>query len=566
MDTEDQGLLPQLPLDDLLAELQVRLDAVRAARDGLHALLDAVVSIGGELDLETVLRRIVEAAVTLVDARYGALGVIGDDGELSQFVPVGVTEEEIAAIDEWPHGRGLLGLLIKEPQTLRLANIHDHPESHGFPEGHPPMHSFLGVPIRVRDEVFGNLYLTEKTEGRDFDEHDESIVTALATAAGIAVENARLYAETRQREIWLDASSELTRALLSGSEPRQALRLIATRAREMSDAEVVAVAVPADDLDTMTVVALDGADSEELSGFEFPVEGTLIGSVFAAGEPRTITANNLAAEEVPLISRLPDGPKLLIPLGERGSVRGVLVVGKKRGNAPFPAAVMRLLKAFAGQAAIVLELGDARREAERYELIDDRARIARDLHDVVIQRLFATAMTLTGAARMIGPSEASSRVQTAVDDLDETIRQIRSTIFALQSTEPSADHGLRARVLGLVDAVVSQLGFTPGVRMEGLLDTNVEDEVADEVVAVLQEGLSNVVRHARASRVDVVVEVTTDELSLRIVDNGVGISANGRRSGLANLASRASRLGGTFEVSPRNGSEGTRLEWRVPLG
>jgi signal transduction histidine kinase len=566
MDTEDQGLLPQLPLDDLLAELQVRLDAVRAARDGLHALLDAVVSIGGELDLETVLRRIVEAAVTLVDARYGALGVIGDDGELSQFVPVGVTEEEIAAIDEWPHGRGLLGLLIKEPQTLRLANIHDHPESHGFPEGHPPMHSFLGVPIRVRDEVFGNLYLTEKTEGRDFDEHDESIVTALATAAGIAVENARLYAETRQREIWLDASSELTRALLSGSEPRQALRLIATRAREMSDAEVVAVAVPADDLDTMTVVALDGADSEELSGFEFPVEGTLIGSVFAAGEPRTITANNLAAEEVPLISRLPDGPKLLIPLGERGSVRGVLVVGKKRGNAPFPAAVMRLLKAFAGQAAIVLELGDARREAERYELIDDRARIARDLHDVVIQRLFATAMTLTGAARMIGPSEASSRVQTAVDDLDETIRQIRSTIFALQSTEPSADHGLRARVLGLIDAVVSQLGFTPGVRMEGLLDTNVEDEVADEVVAVLQEGLSNVVRHARASRVDVVVEVTTDELSLRIVDNGVGISANGRRSGLANLASRASRLGGTFEVSPRNGSEGTRLEWRVPLG
>jgi signal transduction histidine kinase len=566
MDTEHQGLLPQLPLDDLLAELQVRLDAVRAARDGMHALLDAVVSIGGELDLETVLRRIVEAAVTLVDARYGALGVIGDDGELSQFVPVGVTEEEIAAIDEWPHGRGLLGLLIKEPQTLRLANIHDHPESYGFPEGHPPMHSFLGVPIRVRDEVFGNLYLTEKTEGRDFDEHDESIVSALATAAGIAVENARLYAETRQREIWLDASSELTRALLSGSEPRQALRLIATRAREMSDAEVVAVAVPADDLDTMTVVALDGADTEELSGFEFPVEGTLIGSVFAAGEPRTITANNLAAEEVPLISRLPDGPKLLIPLGERGSVRGVLVVGKKRGTAPFPAAVMRLLNAFAGQAAIVLELGDARREAERYELIDDRARIARDLHDVVIQRLFATAMTLTGAARMIGPSEASSRVQTAVDDLDETIRQIRSTIFALQSTEASADHGLRARVLGLVDAVASQLGFTPGVRMEGLLDTNVEDEVADEVVAVLQEALSNVVRHARASRVDVMVEVTTDELSLRIVDNGVGISANGRRSGLANLASRASRLGGTFEVGPSNGADGTRLEWRVPLG
>lgn len=565
METEHRGLLPQLPLDDLLGELQVRLDAVRAARDGMHALLDAVVSIGRELDLETVLRRIVEAAVALVDARYGALGVASENGELSQFVPVGVSEEEIAAIPEWPHGRGLLGLLIKKPQTLRLSNIHDHPESYGFPEGHPPMRSFLGVPIRVRDEVFGNLYLTEKTEGRDFDEQDETIVTALATAAGIAIENARLYAETRQREIWLDASSELTRALLSGSEPRQALRLIASRAREMSDAEVVAVAVPGEDLDTMSVVAVDGADTEGLAGFEFPVEGTLIGSVFAAGLPQTITDGDLAPEEVPLISRLPEGPKLLIPLGERGSVRGVLVVGKKRGHQPFPGAVLRLLNAFAGQAAIVLELGDARREAERYELIDDRARIARDLHDIVIQRLFATAMTLTGAARMMGPSEASSRVQTAVDDLDETIRQIRSTIFALQSTEASSDHGLRARVLGLIDAVSSQLGFTPAVRMEGLLDTDVEDEVADEVVAVLQESLSNVVRHARASRIDVIVEARSDELSLKVIDNGVGIPEDGRRSGLANLANRASRLGGSFQVG-RSDGKGTRLEWRVPLG
>jgi signal transduction histidine kinase len=564
MDKQQRGFLPQLPLDDLLGELQVRLDAVRAARDGMHALLDAVVSIGRELELETVLRRIVEAAITLVDARYGALGVIGDDGELAQFVPVGVTEEEIAAIAEWPRGRGLLGLLIKEPQTLRLADIRDHPESYGFPDGHPPMKGFLGVPIRVRDEVFGNLYLTEKSEGRDFDEQDETIVNALATAAGVAIENARLYAETRQREIWLDASSELTRSLLSGTELRDALALVAARAREMSDAEVAAVAVPTDDPDTMRVVAVDGTGHGELRGFEFPVEGSLIGSVFAAGEPRSVSGPGLTGTEAPLVSQLPEGPKLLIPLGSRGGVRGVLIVGKTRGQAPFASAVQRLLGAFAGQAAIVLELGEARRESERYGLIDDRARIARDLHDLVIQRLFATAMTLTGASRLIDPPEAASRVQSAVDDLDETIRQIRSSIFALQSHEQSGTGGLRSRLLGIVDAVAQQLGFSPALRLEGLLDTDVGDDLADDVVAVLQEALSNIVRHARAGRVDVLVNAGAGELLLTVSDDGVGIPAEGRRSGLANLAERAARSGGTFDVRSRD-SGGTVLEWRVPM-
>lgn len=564
MDNSQRSLLPQLPLDDLLVELQLRLDAVRAARDGMHALLDAVVSIGRELDLETVLRRIVEAATTLVDARYGALGVIGDDGELAQFVPVGVTEEEIAAIAEWPHGRGLLGLLIKEPQTLRLSDIRDHPESYGFPEGHPPMRGFLGVPIRVRDEVFGNLYLTEKSEGRDFDEQDETIVNALATAAAVAIENARLYAETRQRELWLDASSELTRSLLSGSDLRDALALVAVRARQMSDAEVAVVSIPTDDPDMMRVVAVDGPGRDELRGFRFPVEGTLIGSVFATGEARSVAGYGLTSTEAPLVSRLPEGPKLLIPLGGRGGVRGVLVVGKQRGQAPFAAAVLRLLDAFAGQAAIVLELGEARRESERYGLIDDRTRIARDLHDLVIQRLFATAMTLTGASRLIDRPEAASRVQTAVDDLDETIRQIRSSIFALQSHEQTGAGGLRARVLGIVDAVSQQLGFSPALRLEGLLDTDVDDELGDEVVAVLQEALSNVVRHSRAGRVDVLVQVTNRQLLLRVTDDGTGITDDGRRSGLANLAERAARHEGTFEVRSGDGG-GTVLEWRVPV-
>lgn len=563
MDTHHERLLPQLPLDDLLTELQGRLDAVRNTRDSVHALLDAVVSIGRELDLETVLRRIVEAATTLVDARYGALGVIGDDGQLAQFVPVGITEEEIAAIEHWPHGRGLLGLLIKEPQTLRLSDIHDHPESYGFPEGHPPMRSFLGVPVRVRDDVFGNLYLTEKSDGRDFDEQDEMIVDALATAAGVAIENARLYDETRQREIWLDASAELTRTLLSGSEPREAMALMAARAREMSHALVAAIAVPADELGTLVVAAVSGSGYEELAGLELPVESTVAGSVYASGETRAITDFRGDPNEAPLVSRFPDGPRLLVPLGEPGGVRGVLVVGKQRGQSPFSASVVRLLGTFAGQAAVVLELADVRREAERFGLIDDRARIARDLHDVVIQRLFATAMSLTGAARLVDGSQAADRIHSAVDDLDETIRQIRSTIFALQARETATGGGLRYRIMEVTDAAGQQLGFTPALRMEGLLDTDVPRELADDVVAVVQEGLSNVVRHARASRVDVSV-VVGDQLVLRVIDNGVGVSSSGRRSGLANLDERATRRGGTCDVRPESGG-GTCLEWSVPL-
>src|SRR5579862_9663005 len=223
MDSDAGGrpeLLPQLRLDELLAELQARLQAVLSARDRMRGLLEAVVAISSGLDLESTLRRIVETAVRLVDATYGALGVIGDGDEggkrLAEFIPVGLTEEQIGQIDHWPQGRGLLGLLIEDPRPRRLPDIAAHPASSGFPEGHPPMRSFLGVPVRVRDEVFGNLYLTEKHGGASFDEEDESLVVALAAAAGVAIENARLYAEARRQQQWLRATAEVTSRLLSG--------------------------------------------------------------------------------------------------------------------------------------------------------------------------------------------------------------------------------------------------------------------------------------------------------------------------------------------------------------
>ena len=211
---EESGQLPRLRLDELLDELQIRIDAVRGTRDRVNSLLEAVLSVGRELDLPQVLRQIVESAVVLVDAEYGALGVV-EGARLSEFLTVGVTEEQVKKIGPLPKGHGILGELIRHPEPLRLPEISQHPASYGFPPHHPPMRSFLGVPIRVRDEVFGNLYLTEKRDGRDFDGEDEAVLRTLAVAAGVAIENARLYKAARDRQRWMEANAEVVSALLS---------------------------------------------------------------------------------------------------------------------------------------------------------------------------------------------------------------------------------------------------------------------------------------------------------------------------------------------------------------
>jgi signal transduction histidine kinase len=563
-DKESAALRPHMRLDELLSELQVRLEAVLATRDRVHALLEAVVSVGSDLDLETVLRRIVETATTLVDARYGALGVIGEEHTLVQFIPVGLSEEEIARIEHWPHGLGLLGLLIKEPRPLRLAEISEHPESYGFPPGHPPMKGFLGVPVRVRDEVFGNLYLTEKRGGGAFDEEDEAVVVALATAAGVAIENARLYEESRRRETWLQASSEATTSLLSGAEPTEVLDLIARRAREMADADVVAIELPDRSRAGLRVLMAAGEEADQVSRELVPMAESLGGRAFLSGEPYMVTElaeSNLGTALV----GLPVGPVAAVPLGAAGSVRGVLLLGKHTGRIPFSASELHTLHAFAGQAAVALELAERRADAERLGLLEDRDRIAKDLHDVVIQRLFAVAMTLMSAVRLVEHPEAAGRMQHAIDELDETIRQIRSTIFALQAPAEPDQPSLRAQIVHLVEGARGHLGFMPGLRMEGRLDNEVPAPVAEHLLAVLREALSNIVRHARATRADVLAEVEGDRLTLVVQDNGVGIPDEGRRSGLRNLEERAERLGGTFEMaSPAEG--GTRLCWSVPLG
>ncbi|MFG1969077.1 GAF domain-containing sensor histidine kinase [Nonomuraea fuscirosea] len=555
--------MPQMRLDELLAELQVRLTAVLATRDRVHALLEAVVSVGSDLDLETVLRRIVETATTLVDASYGALGVVGQEHTLLQFIPVGLSEEEIARIEHWPHGLGLLGLLIKDARPLRLRRISDHPESYGFPPGHPPMGTFLGVPIRVRDEVFGNLYLTEKRGGGEFDEEDEAVVIALATAAGVAVENARLYEESRSRETWLQASSEVTTSLLSGADPRQVLSVVAARARQMSDADLVQVLLPDADRQALVAQVAEGEGADDLVGSSFDVSARLVGDTFTQGESLFSADLQSASDLGSPLRRLGYGPGLMVPLGAAPAVRGVLMLAKRSGRLPFSGAAEQMLRAFAGQAAVALELAEARRDAERLGLLEDRDRIARDLHDVVIQRLFATAMTLMSTLRLVERPEAAKKVQYAIDELDETIRQIRSSIFALQASYDDAPPSLRRQIVELVEGAGSHLGFMPGLRMEGRLDTEVPETAAEHVVAVLREALSNVVRHSHATRAEVSVEVAAGGLTLLVSDNGVGLGEGGRRSGLRNIEERAGRLGGTALLeSPDEG--GTRLRWTIP--
>jgi len=561
--SQARPLLPHLRLDDLLAELQVRLQAVLSTRDRVQALLEAVVAVGSQLDLETVLRRIVEAAVELVDARYGALGVIGDSGQLAEFVPVGLDEDQIAAIDHWPEGRGLLGALITDPRPVRLADLSADPRSSGFPEGHPPMRSFLGVPVRIRGEVFGNLYLTEKQDGGQFDEEDETVVTALAAAAGVAIENARLYEEARRRQRWLQASDEVTRRLLSGADPGDVLDLVTQQVLEMSGADLAVLALPEGDHHQLVVRHAAGADAARARGLALP-DTSLSAEVLATGEPVTLaefSRDNRVAQVAR--ERMTLGPAVLFPLGGAGNVRGVLTVGRRPGSMPLPHAAVEMVGSFAAQAGVALELADARRDAEQVTVLQDRERIARDLHDLVIQRLYATGMSLQGAMPLIHRPEVADRVSRAVDALDDTIGDIRSAIFALQTRHDVKQASLREQVLQIIDEMTGPLGFAPSLSLTGDLGERVPDDIAANMLGALRESLSNAARHAEASRTDVIVEVGSD-LVLSVRDNGVGLRDATRRSGLANLAERAEQLGGTLKVGAADGG-GTELHWQVPL-
>jgi signal transduction histidine kinase len=561
--TVSEPLLPHLRLDDLLGELQVRLQAALDTRDRVHALLEAVVAVGAELELEQVLHRIVKAAVGLVDANYGALGVVGEAGRLIEFVPVGFDDEQIAKIHHWPEGRGLLGELIHHPSPLLIADIAKDPRSSGFPDGHPPMTTFLGAPIKVRDEVFGNLYLTDKRGDGPFDEDDEALVIALAAAAGVAIDNARLYAEARRQQQWLTANAEVIQMLMSDAEPSAVLRHVTRQALDISGADLVVLALPAGGDGQLIIEHAAGAGAESAVGLILPTQGSVSGMVMASGEPLAIDDFSHDERVSPVTrERLNLGPAVVFPLGPPGDVRGVITAGRLSGSMPLSPRAVDAVTTFAAQAGIGLELAEHRQDAQRVALFADRDRIARDLHDQVIQRLFATGMALQGAVARIPDAEAARRVNSSIDALDETIRDIRSVIFELQARDHPEAPGVRSQIVALVEEYADPIGFAPGLRLAGAVDS-LPGEVAENLMHALREALSNVARHAGATSVDVAVEAGPEAV-LTVRDNGTGMKPPGRRSGLANLAERAALLGGTMQTREAAGG-GTELQWRAPL-
>ncbi|WP_405933243.1 GAF domain-containing protein [Streptomyces sp. NBC_00827] len=564
-DPQDQSASTSSAPPLLLEELQVQ--RVRGTQNRVHTLLDAVLTIGSDLDLGVVLHRIVESAVQLVDCRYGALGVLGEEGGIKQFVTVGVDDEVIARIGHYPRGEGILGLLIREPRALRLADLSEHQASVGFPPGHPPMTTFLGTPVQVRDRVFGNLYLTEKYGGKQFDAEDEAVLRALGAAAGVAIDNARLYDDARRRERWLTASSELTRTLLSGADPAEALASFTATVRELADADLVTLAVPVTGTGNLVIEVADGVGAEQVRGLALPDSTSLAVKVFGSGE--TIVSDSLSQDpraESGSAAVLDLGPAFLIPLGTHEHVRGVLQVANRQGSPAFPDATVDMIAGFADHAALALEIAEHRRDAEQLLILNDRDRIARDLHDLAIQRLFASGLSLQSVLnRLADRPDVAERVQRVVDDLDDTIKVVRSTIYALREHDRSDAAGLRARLVAEVGQAAQTLGFTPSLRMSGLLDTDVPDDHANHLLAVLREALSNAARHAHATAVEVTAEAADGVLRLRVADNGRGFGPSvTRRSGLANIRTRAEELGGAFALTPHQHT-GTILEWTVPL-
>ncbi len=549
---------PRSELERTIGELVERAEQVLHTQGRLRSLLQANRIVVEELELEQVLRRIAEAAVSLVDAQYGALGVIAPDGHLEQFIHVGIPPEQAALIGHLPEGLGILGAVIDERRSIRLEHLSDDPRSAGFPAHHPDMDGFLGVPIRVRDEVYGNLYLTNRVGGA-FSQEDEELVTALAATAGVAIDNARLFDDSRRRQRWSAALADVTSALLSGGSD-DVLGVVADRVASVIDADLVCVVVPLDD-ETLLVDTARGDGSSDLSGLQYPAAGSLVTAALESGH---VAVSSEADETEKVVEDQPAwGPTVAIPLVAFGRPLGALTISRAVGSAGFTPGELEMAADFATQASVAIELARGQADRQLLELVEDRNRIARDLHDHVIQRLFGSGMSLQAIASTASESTRSA-ISEQVDAIDAAISEIRTAVYALTS-RAEASPALRHRVLDVVAEAASGLASAPRLTFGGPVDLLVDGALADDVVAVVREGLSNVSRHAAARTADVSIVVDEHQVAVIIDDDGRGMAhASRRSSGTANLRARAEQHGGELTLIGREAG-GTRLSWTAIL-
>jgi signal transduction histidine kinase len=557
--TEHSLGFPELPRSEFeraIGELVDKAQSVLHTQGRLRSLLAATRSIAEDLDLEVVLRRIAQAAVDLVGARYGALGVIGPDGRLEQFIHVGIDDELAARIGHLPRGLGVLGALIDDPHPVRREHLAEDPRSAGFPAQHPPMDSFVGVPIRVRDEVYGNLYLTEHPTGA-FSPEDEELLMSLAAAAGVAIDNARLFGESERRQGWALAQAEVSSALLDedGDDP---LGLIASSVIRLTDAAVVAV-VTRTPSGAYTTEDAWGQDAEAYVGRVYSADETPAAQVIASGNPAL--SLGLAHPGSP-DGEASTGSSMTVPLARPSGLDAALIVSRAAGSARFVDLDLDMIADFAAHASVALELRGARASRARVALLEDRGRIARDLHDNVIQRLFAAGLSLNGLDLDALPRAARQRIDDVSGLLDAAITEIRTSVFALRASQPRAV-GARHRLLDVVSEVAGAFPTPPRITFHGHVDDVVTGDLLDDVEAVVREGLANAVRHAGATAVVVEVGCEDGDTVVRVVDDGVGPAGSTRASGTANLGARAVARGGSSSLDPGDDG-GSVLTWRVP--
>ncbi|WP_425299125.1 GAF domain-containing protein [Nocardia farcinica] len=560
--------LAQSRLRELLAEVQDRIAEIVNVRDQMDRLIEAMLVVTAGLDLDNTLRSIVHTAIELVDAKYGALGVRESDRdskELAEFVYEGIDDRTRVLIGDLPRGHGVLGLLIDDPRPIRLADMSAHPASVGFPDHHPPMRTFLGVPVQVGGEVFGNLYLTEKAGGHEFTEDDEVVVQALAAAAGIAIANARLYEESRIRQQWLEATQQVATRLLAGGETSEVFTVITERALALTGSACAFLALPEDpdvppeDLTELVVVAAAGADADTLTGTRLPMDETHTGVAFRDGRPLAVDT----ADAPSFATSLEYGPVLTLPLRAGNAVVGLLTTMRALGMPPVDAAGQAMMSAFADQAALALQMAATQRRMRELDVVSERDRIARDLHDHVIQRLFAVGLSLQSTVSRARAPEIKTRLMDTVNDVQSIVQEIRHSIFDLHSSSAAEAPALRKRLHAVLAEMTEETDLRTSIRLSGPVSV-LAPAMFDDVEAVLREAVSNVVRHAKASSLSVRLTIR-DDVELEIVDNGIGLPEDlPRRSGLANMAARTEKAGGAFRAE-RGRDGGTVIHWSVPL-